>query len=485
MRLPAFPFLPVAALLPALTGGCIQASQPSQGFAKPSAPTMVFPSPSELAPLPSLPAPPEAFEHDALAVDRWSLDAQAQDERAPYQDPTAWGDFARELARSHENTLRLSPALRCAALEMARFYAEKGAPPTESLRRFLVARCGGAWPATVPFIYALRGGATTATEGMLFDRSKPSLKTFVDRHTTASAPQALAIATGHSKDRFVVVAILGPDAVALEPLTRSIDASRRVVVRGTLHDAAADVYALINRGEVGVERCASDSEVRLPKFSFTCTLDPDDRYAWMQVIARQPARVLAKGVADVMVYEGDLAQIEYRARSSRLSGATASSPNATAALLSSINQRRAGGQLAPLALAPAQRDANARLVGPLIDATIKGRDADADRIALGMIAGWDVDGTIRNGAMFMGMVAPATDVALWLDFAVERPFGRAAILDPEARRIAIAPTAPRSGMYWHARSPTTTNASCTTSSASDRSRTMRSERASSMRACRS
>jgi hypothetical protein len=75
----------------------------------------------------------------------------------------------------------------------------------------------------------------------------------------------------------------------------------------------------------------------------------------------------------------------------------------------------------------------------LLDATFKNRGTEADRITLGMLAGWDIAGTIRHGSIFIAMVSPARDVATWLDFALERPFGRSVLLDPDAETIAIAP----------------------------------------------
>jgi hypothetical protein len=39
-------------------------------------------------------------------------------------------------------------------------------------------------------------------------------------------------------------------------------------------------------------------------------------------------------------------------------------------------------------------------------------------------------------------VGPSRDATVWLDFALERPFGRTVLLDPDARRIAIGPAMP-------------------------------------------
>jgi hypothetical protein len=62
-----------------------------------------------------------------------------------------------------------------------------------------------------------------------------------------------------------------------------------------------------------------------------------------------------------------------------------------------------------------------------------------------MLAGWNVEGTIRKGGLFLGLVSPAHDAGAWFDFALERPIGRYVLLDPEARRIAIAAVRAASG----------------------------------------
>jgi hypothetical protein len=197
---------------------------------------------------------------------------------------------------------------------------------------------------------------------------------------------------------------------------------------------------MVNRGDYGFAPCESDPSVPLPKFAFTCRLDEGDRYAWAQLRGRQSGRVMVAPVADLLVYDGDLDQVQYRART--LAQGAASGADTRSAMLAVVNRVRAQGKLAPLAMAAAQSDADTRLAGTLLDATYKGRGADADRIALGMLAGWDVEGTIRNGGLFVGRVAPAHDVGAWLDFALELPMGRSVLLDPDARRIAIGPASP-------------------------------------------
>src|SRR5579862_622422 len=85
---------------------------------QPSRATAVFPPQTELARLPNLPAPPEAFGVDAVAIDAWTAQATpgGQDDPAAYDDPSPWGDLVRSIASEASakgDSVRLSPALRC------------------------------------------------------------------------------------------------------------------------------------------------------------------------------------------------------------------------------------------------------------------------------------------------------------------------------------------------------------------------------------
>ena len=94
---------------------------------------------------------------------------------------------------------------------------------------------------------------------------------------------------------------------------------------------------------------------------------------------------------------------------------------------------------------PAESALSTQLAGTMIDADIHGRGSEADAIALGLLAGWKVGGTIRGGNLFVGLAAPTRDVNTWLEVALARPVGRVALLDPDARHVAIGPALPGNG----------------------------------------
>lgn len=425
-----------------LAAGCADGSRTATpAAAQPSQPTIVFPRRDDLAKLPSLEAPREAFAFDAVIADLWTFAAPVAlaDDEASYQDPSAWEGVARDFVRANRST-RLSPALRCAAAELARFYVERGGMPTESLRRFTVARCGGASSAVRPLVY--RGDAPEAmTDAVLFEQTKAPVGEMLKTHADAGR-HALGLATARSGKRFAVVALLAADEVRLEATPRAVDASRRISLRGVVRSPAAEIGATINRGDFASNACERDRAVALPQFAFSCRLDDADKAAWVQISVRRNGRLLEDPVADLLAYEGDPAKLEYKARASGTPAPIASAAAFAPALLTTLNRVRAAGKLPPLTLAEKQSAEATRLTGTLVDALLHQKDEDADRIVLGLLAGWEVGELIRNGGFFVGQVAATRDANAWLDYALERPMGRVALLDPKARRIAIGAAMP-------------------------------------------
>jgi hypothetical protein len=404
----------------------------------------VFPPQNDLSKLPSLPPPSEAFATEAAPVDEWAIAAGASKGATGYDDASPWGDLARSIATAHKAQVGLSPALRCAASEIAKFFANKRALPTESLRRFVVARCGAVSPGTVPVVVGVEA-PDRINDAAIFDRLHEGLRERIEKQLGGTRRRLIGLATVREAGWFAAAALVGSDEVDLGPGPWVADASRRVVVRGTLRGPAAAVLGLINRGDHAAEECVADSRLKLPQFAFSCRLDESDKLAWMQIVVRRQGRVLDQPLADLLVTESDAVGLEYHARPSGPAMPVSDAPTLTSALLAAVNRARSEAHLAPLALSTKQSAEHGRLVGTLIDASIKGRDSEADAIALGLLAGWSVDGLIRNGRLLTAFVAPTRDASVWLDFVLERPEGRMTLLDPEARRIAIGPAFPSGG----------------------------------------
>jgi len=426
----------VAAALVACLVGC--ATSGTQ-----STPAVVFPSRTELASIPSQPARVEAFGTSDVPVDTWTFDTPVPGDGAEHDAAGAWGQVARELQGAHATTTVLSAALQCTARELARFYADKRAMPTDSLRRFMAARCGAATSGPSPLVWGLEGAAGMPDEAI------------AARAREAMAP-ALASRLGHGHhllgvDGFrdakgaYVVAVTSEDVARLEPGSLAVGADRRVVLRGASRDELETISALINRGDAGTAPCEADPRVKSPRFALTCELAPGDAFAWVEVLGRRKGQLLMRELLEALVHEGDGSGIEYAARHVGAPAPVTSNASFTSALVDRLNGVRAAAHLPTLALAPKQSAENARLAGTLIDASLTDDDGVADRAAIGLMAGWEVAGLIRSGNFFLAAVGPTSDATAWLDFALERPMGRSMLLDPAVRQIAVGPAIPPGG----------------------------------------
>jgi hypothetical protein len=434
----------IAALVLLFSSACEPAMSPSA--AAPSVPVAVFPPKDDLAVLPSLPAPEEAFGVESVAVESWAsrADPASQDEPGGYEDPSPWGALARELVAAHAHGLRLSPALRCAATEVAQFRIDKGGLPNESLRRFVAARCGVTSPDATPIVYTLDAPAAV-TDQAIYEHMGPPVRDLVEKHLS-EGPHGIGIATARKGRHVAVAAVLAADGVRFDGLSRTVDPSRRAILRGRILAPAAQAVGIINRGDYGTATCQADPSLKLPEFAFTCELGAGDASAWVEILARGEGRTMATSVADVLVCDGDPARLEYHPRNMGPASPVVDGAGLSVALLEGINRVRKDAHFQALTLERGQSGENTRLTGTLIDATVKNRAKEADVIALGLVAGWNVDGMIRSGNLFMGLVAPTLDATALLGFAVERPFGRTVLLDPDARRIAIGAVVPPGGV---------------------------------------
>jgi hypothetical protein len=170
----------------------------------------------------------------------------------------------------------------------------------------------------------------------------------------------------------------------------------------------------------------------------TCQLDDADSAAWVDVEALPPGRVLARGVARLLIRREGVTPAFTAVTKSTAPESVTSSAAFGQRLLSLVNEARAAAQLPTLKLAGRQSETSARLAPHYFKSEQEGATV-SDRIALGMLAGWDVQGTIRSGDFYSAALSGSLDPRRWLGFMLEQPSARRVLLDPAARSIAIGP----------------------------------------------
>ena len=397
-----------------------------------------FPSREELRKIERAPSPPRVLHNTAVEVDSWDLTGPLPEavELAPHHDDTPWNQLLAEAAEKRQGLVYLSESMHCAAREVGLFYLDRNALPSESLRHFILSRCGA----------ASEGAGTAwisgeipegADEKQIYAKWEAQLRDLIGKQFVPG-PQEAGVWFGRKGKRAVAMVTEGRREVQVERIPLVPDEAGNVVLRGELLIPAASVRALVNRGRFGYRACEVDSQVSLPRFTIRCQTSKEDAFAWIEMAAFPAGRIMGSSVLTVLASPAGapgkrFAQSNY--------GVAKSAPGPLGSvLLEMINQVRKQAEMAPLALAVDQTETATRVAPHYFAATL-GSESElmADRVVLGLRAGWDVDGLVHNGWFTAAAIAGSTDPAVLLTRTLERPSGREALLEPSARQLALGP----------------------------------------------
>ncbi len=401
-------------LVAALTWGCGGGSTGGSGT------VAVFPSRERLQEITSQPPPASKQQGGpTVAVNSWEL--------AP-ADATA----ANPLLGRGSAKLRPSLELGCAAREMARFLVQQGGMPDEHLQHHLLGQCGATTvePSLQYWSVDLTGPASD--QELLAGLRAPLGKALA---SSQDEPTDVGSAFVRDSRRAVFVLISAKRVIEIEPI-QPVGADGTVVITGRLLTRGTGLHGLVTQGEFGVGQCANDRTLKLPRFRVTCQLAQDDASAWIELRIRPPERLLLRGV------------LRYRARrNAELEPFSVPEPDPSASaapgqdfrqrLAAAINAVRAKAGLGPLQFAERQSRAHEKLA-PYFFAG--GDDEEfLDDIALGLMAGWEVPGIIRDGSFYGAALSGTLSVERWLGHLLQYPGARTLVFDPSARVLAVGP----------------------------------------------
>lgn len=403
-----------------------------------------FPTRAEIDKLAATPPPLEVSPHRSIDVDTWDLSSSLPDaiEVAAMGDLGPWGAPLAKAASARPGLVLPTRAMTCVAREAARFVAEKGAMPAEPLRDFMAARCGTA-SSHVAIAYQAGSAPASMSEADLVGHWSKEVQSMV-RSGTSSGNLFAGIAFARKGERAAVVLVTQPRRAHVEKVPL-LPVDGKVVIQGELLAPAGHVEALVNRGRFGYTDCTLDINVALPRFAAECPVSTDDPSAWIEIAAFPPGRVLGEAVVEAQVFpKGTLINTYTRVKPSS-SGAARDRAGAARALLARLNATRKEAGLGEVQLSAAQSK-KADLLAPHYFAALAGVGdvTVADTIALGLRAGWDVEGVVREGhfATTWGRAEAPDEL---LERACAKPFGRRALLDPDASVIAIGSLLPGEG----------------------------------------
>jgi hypothetical protein len=364
---------------------------------------------------------------DVATASQWTVDGDPKDVKFDRSLETSLASLTGIPA----DDLTFAPELRCTARELARFRLENGATPDERLDRFIVAACGRTQ--NVHAFYSSAQIPAKVKDEEIWKSWKGKLKIPTD----AKGKSVGAWMVRKADKVTIAVAVAEPS-----PITVSrADEAGKVVVTGTVSPGAKRVVGFINQGAYAVSECESDASVALPEIRMTCAMADGDPWAWVQVLTHPEGHRLMHSVSLSIARRDDKPiTLTKPAHISDLPAETG------AAILEGVNRTRALASLAPLEPAVKQAESNTKIAPHFFGAEHAHDMTTADELALGMLAGWDVEGgTIRNGSFFAGLVSGTKDTASWLAHALDMPMGRHSLLAPDARKIAIGPAALEGG----------------------------------------
>lgn len=378
------------------------------------------------------------FESDVVLVSSWHpYDLGEPLENSSELGELPWESSLREISIIRERQISPAPAMRCAARQIGLFMLEHGGQPDEMLRRYIVARCGST-ETRIRFLGLTYSSTSTTTVDEALDRVRSGLR---EHFMDAPGARTLTVGSwvGRSDNRVVVAVVSGVVDARLGAIAQIAPHSEYVEVRGELVADAEHIDALINLGEYGVRQCIREVNSTLPRFSFRCPVHQGDSEAFVQVMVQRPGRYLMHPISTLLVTREGQQPAEWRRSTGEGGGGElADSAEFAQAVFRRINDIRREARLRPLAFEQLQSQL-ARRLAPHFFAAQAGSDseAQADVIALGLAAGWDVDGLIRDGQFLSSMLSGSNDVDLWVDAVLEMPNGRYTFLNPRVSSLAF------------------------------------------------
>jgi hypothetical protein len=395
-------------------------------------PLAQFPSKEELRQIAARRAHPVPLV-EATPADRWQIETPVPAPSAPYPTETVWDRMLLDIRSRHPTSARLAPELRCAATETARFYVQNGAYPEDALRKYLLLRCGSTL-ASASLRMLSSNGPDNAPDAQVEANLTPSARELIDRQLSSGTEMGLGFARGNG--RASIVAFSGTPLGRVRDVPAIVDGSR-VTLDGEVAFDTTVVLGLASQGDLGVALCENDGSVKLPAFRLSCPLATGDLQTRIDIVARKPSQVLLRPGTQLMVRRTRDAGLVYEAHvyGSREPAANAEAFRKT--LVEGLNEARARAGLRPLQVEANESHDSDELVGRFFESAMGGRDSDADTVALGLLAGWDVAGMIRDAGVYSGVASGSRSPGRWLSEALDSPLARWTLLEPRMARIAV------------------------------------------------
>ncbi len=429
----------LAAFLAVVSLGCGAGGPsggPARGAEAASAPSP-FPTRDELQTIALKPAPKATVSGDVAPVDRWTPKGPLPSVigSLPRSAATPIEAVLAEAAADPKLKLTMTEALACAAREISWFALEEHGNPSDPLRTRILGRCGAADPRHG--VYTLGFDVPDkVTDAEVLSQVRDKVREMI-RKSPADVPRAAGIAFERKDGHALIALVVQAIEVEVEPVAVVPEDRSHAHIRGKVMVPVGHLAGFATHGEFGVVPCAMDPAVKLPAFHVTCDVTPQDAAAWVDVMIYPPGRLLGFSLVSMRLFPGGAPETEIVVPG--MDKNQTSDPEAwPGEVLAELNRVRALGGLHPLSLEARQSATMTSLLPHFVAATEGALDPEiADKVALGVQAGWDVNAVVHSGRLAIQGVNGATHPLTALRVALDDAVGRWTLLDPEADRFAL------------------------------------------------
>jgi hypothetical protein len=332
--------------------------------------------------------------------------------------------------------------LHCVAAEFARYVSVNEAEPDDRLRRWIAGVCkvntiNVRMSSATPFNVPANVSDAQVVEAMIQpDQMLPSV---LDR----KGELGLAIVRVGTR----VVAAMAQSKTVVPTSFSEVDAKNTVTVTADLSDQNVGAIVFINQGAYDVVPCPLSSKPRAGTgFTWSCPMAKADASTWIEVAEIRPGQFLSVTVAQALVRRDPFKKVHYTiAMPGGTGAASVTGPQTEATIAKSIfegiNRSRAEAHLPQVAFAEAQSlGDNARIAPHFFHALETQNTERMNQTLLGLMAGWNVNGTIRDALACGSFVAAATTSSEWLAGMLDWPSGRLCLFTKDVQQLAVGVT---------------------------------------------
>ena len=249
----------------------------------------------------------------------------------------------------------------------------------------------------------------------------------------ASAQAVCGLGVWKGENKEVVSILVGEPALKLSPVPFQSGGDGHVEIFGVYNQPSEWMVAQVTRGPLGSEACIRIPAAVSGTFGFRCPTNPGDATAVIEVGAASEGSVLGRVMARVLVSPDGSAPTQYD--TPRFDLPATPGDFSPSAVLAGINALRSKTGLAALLGAHEQDTVSANLFPHLLG---NPDPAVRNEAALGVIAGWQVEHTIRRGTFDTLYHHPDAPLARVLAAAVFFPSFRATTLSARTKVLSSA-----------------------------------------------